>query len=88
MTRIKVAQMASVLDGRSNSGTARVAYEIFSELSKHDSVTQTLIHFDDSDNDIYKHENITDLKLPYWNLPIGSRFFAFHYFIVRNFFST
>jgi len=45
MTRIRVAQMASVLDGRSNSGTARVAYEIFSELSKHDSVTQTLIHF-------------------------------------------
>ncbi len=79
--------MASVLDGRSNSGTARVAYEIFRELSKHDSVAQTLIHFDDSDNDIYKHENITELKLPYWNLPIGSRFFAFHYFIIRNFFS-
>lgn len=88
MTKLKVAQIASVLDGRSNSGTARVAYEIFSELSKQDSINQTLLHFDDSDNDIYKHENITELKLPFWNLPIGSRFFAFHYFIIRNFFCT
>ena len=50
---LTVAHMTSVVDGRRNSGTARVARELITQLSSDAQVHQYLIHFDRSDDPIY-----------------------------------
>ena len=61
---LTVAHMTSVVDGRRNSGTARVARELITQLSRDAQVHQYLIHFDRSDDPIYSLPNTTEILIP------------------------
>ena len=83
-TMLKIAHFTNVIDGRSNSGTARVARELITELSKRDDVRQFFIHFDNSDDPIYSLPNSVNIVLNRCRFPIGSRFLGFIQFILVN----
>ncbi len=80
---LKIAHISSVVDGRSNSGTARVAREIISEISLSNKAHQYLIHFDLSDDPIYSLPNITEILIPASRKGYGSRFRAFVKFWIK-----
>ena len=61
---LTVAHMTSVVDGRRNSGTARVARELITHLSRDTEIHQFLIHFDHSDDSIYSLPNSTEILIP------------------------
>jgi len=56
--------MTADIDGRANSGTARVARELIYELSKYDNIIQTFVHFNRSSEDIYKLPNTNEIIIP------------------------
>lgn len=80
---LKIAHISSVVDGRSNSGTARVAREIISEISLTGRAHQYLIHFDKSDDPIYSLPNVTEILIPTHLNGYGSRFRAFIKFWIK-----
>jgi glycosyltransferase involved in cell wall biosynthesis len=61
---MKIAHITSDIDGRRNSGTARVAAELIVELSRRVEVHQTFIHFSPSHEDIYKLSNTNEIIIP------------------------
>ena len=68
--------MSSVVDGRRNSGTARVARELISELSKDETIAQYLVHFETSDDPIYFLNGINEVKVPLKTFFAAKRFFS------------
>lgn len=74
---LKIAHLSNVVDGRSNSGTARVAREIITEIAMSGKAHQYLIHFDDSSDPIYFLPNVTEILIPTKINGYGSRFRAF-----------
>jgi glycosyltransferase involved in cell wall biosynthesis len=77
---LNVAHITNVIDGRNNSGTARVARELIYELSKREGITQYLIHFEKSNDPIYSLNNCIEILLPKSRLPMGSRLISFLFF--------
>jgi glycosyltransferase involved in cell wall biosynthesis len=75
---MKIIHHTSVIDGRQNSGTARIAIEIIRELSSHSKVKQFFLHYDDSQNEIYQIPKIHDLKLKkMWKRSLTFYWFCF-----------
>ena len=68
-----------------NSGTARVATELVSELSKRDDINQTLIHFNKSHEDVYKIDGINEIIIPLINFPVMKHFISFLYYWIKIF---
>lgn len=81
---LKIAHISSVIDGRSNSGTARVARETISEIALSGSAYQYLIHFEPSSDPIYSLPNVTEILIPITNTGYGSRFRAFVKFWLKS----
>jgi len=61
---LRVAHLTADIDGRSNSGTARVASEIICELSKHSNIFQTFVHFQYSGEKIYQLPKTNEIIIP------------------------
>jgi glycosyltransferase involved in cell wall biosynthesis len=74
---MRILHITSVIDGRSNSGTARVAYEVIIHLNQRLGMAQTFLHFDLSENEIYKLPGTTEVLLKpsgeFW----GTRYVSF-----------
>ena len=85
---LHVAHITNVIDGRQNSGTARIAKELIMQLSKNTSVIQTFIHFDNGFDDIYLLPNTNEIKIPLRNFPIAKQFLSFMLYWVRNMFNS
>lgn len=85
MIELRIAHITSVIDGRSQSGTARVAKELISELSKHGNIHQVLVHFGLSTDGVYSLPNIEELKIPliYRSIP-GRHFISFLIYCLKN----
>lgn len=83
---LKIAHITNVIDGRSNSGTARVASQLIKELSTRPNVHQYLIHFEDSDDDIYSLPNTTEVLMPLRGMRYGHHFRSFVRFWISNLF--
>ena len=71
LNMLKVAHVTMDIDGRTNSGTARVATEIIYELSKYQDISQTFVHFQKSGEKIYELPNTHEIVIP-----IGSNWFT------------
>lgn len=82
--RISVAHLTNVIDGRSNSGTARVAREIISQLAINENVQQTFIHFDNTNDPIYHLPNSNEIIIPMRKFRVANHFFSFLIFWIRN----
>lgn len=74
---MRLLHITSVVDGRSNSGTARVASELIHRLSNREEIHQSLLHFDSSDNDIYKLPRTTEILIKPIGILWGSRYLSF-----------
>lgn len=61
---LRVAHVTSVIDGRSQSGTARVASELIRSLSTVSYVKQFLFHFDSVEDSIYRVNGATEILIP------------------------
>jgi len=82
--RISIAHLTNVIDGRHNSGTARVAKELINELAKNNNVRQTFIHFGNSNNEFYGLPNSCEIIIPLRKFGVANHFFSFLIFWVRN----
>ena len=82
--RISVAHLTNVIDGRSNSGTARVAKELIRQLAINKNVQQTFIHFNNSNDPIYRLPNSNEIIIPMRKFGVANHFFSFLTFWVRN----
>ena len=87
-TPLKIAHITNVVDGRSNSGTARVAYELISQLATRLDVEQVFIHFEQNDEKLYKLPRTREIVIPLRKFPFASHFFSFLVFWVPRFFSA
>ncbi len=85
---LRVAHITNVIDGRSNSGTARVAIELISKLSERTDVEQIFIHFDKNNESIYKLPRSREILIPLKKFPFASHFFSFLMFWVPRYFSV
>ena len=83
--RLRIAHLTDVIDGRNNSGTARVAKEIIDELGTNTKVHQTFIHFNNSRDSIYSLPNSQEVLIPLRKFGVANHFFSFLIFWVRNF---
>ncbi len=81
---LKLAHLTNVIDGRSNSGTARVARQLIRELSSRSDVHQYLIHFEKSNSDIYSLPNTTEILIPIFGRRYGHHFRSFIWFWGKN----
>jgi glycosyltransferase involved in cell wall biosynthesis len=81
---MRILHITSVIDGRSNSGTARVAFEIISHLNQRRGVEQTFLHFDLSESEIYRLPRITEVLLKPSGKFWGSRYFSFIKYAIRQ----
>lgn len=81
---MRVLHITSVIDGRINSGTARVAYEIITHLNQRPGIKQTFLHFDSSDNEIYRLPGISEILLKPRGRFWGSRFVSFIKFVLKQ----
>jgi glycosyltransferase involved in cell wall biosynthesis len=61
---LQVAHFTFDIDGRSNSGTARVASELIKELSSNPRIFQTLVHFSHSNEEIYGLPRTKEIIIP------------------------
>ena len=82
-----IAHFTDVVDGRTNSGTARVARELINMLSTQQDITQYLIHFEKNNDSIYKLNNSYEILIPLINFPIAKHFFSFFIFWLKNIFT-
>ena len=85
---LRIAHITNVIDGRSNSGTARVALELISQLSTRDDVEQVFIHFERSNHAVYSLPRSREILIPLRKFPFASHFFSFLAFWIPRFFST
>jgi len=74
---LRIAHISDVVDGRANSGTARVASELIKTMSKIVDVHQTLIHYQKSNEDIYRIKGIQEIVIPLKNFPFIKHFLSF-----------
>lgn len=81
---LRLAHLTNVIDGRSNSGTARVASQLIRELSSRSDVHQYLIHFEKSGSDIYSLPNTTEILIPVFGTRYGHHFRSFIWFWGKN----
>lgn len=84
---LHIAHLTNVIDGRSNSGTARAAKEIILKLSEDKCVFQTFIHFEESNDSIYRLPNTRNLIIPLSRIKFARHFYSFLRFWVRNVFT-
>ncbi len=82
--KIYIAHLANVSVGRSNSGTARVAKELITELAKNKEIHQTLIYFGDSSKEFSNLPNLHEIIIPSRNFRFANNFFSFLIFWIRN----
>lgn len=61
---LRIAHLTSDIDGRANSGTARVARELIHKLNEFGDISQTFVHFNKSCEDIYHLPNTTEIIIP------------------------
>ena len=61
---MRVAHLTADVDGRTNSGTARVAQEIIREFSNYSTVIQTFVHFQHGGEKIYELPNTNEIVIP------------------------
>ena len=61
---LRVAHLTADVDGRTNSGTARVAREMIFELSKYSHVFQTFVHFQTGGEKIYDLPKTNEIVIP------------------------
>lgn len=85
---LRVAHITNVIDGRINSGTARVATELISQLSTRDDVEQIFIHFEKSHESIYELPRTREILIPLKKFPVASHFFSFLIYWLPRFFSA
>jgi glycosyltransferase involved in cell wall biosynthesis len=84
---ITVAHLTNVIDGRSNSGTARVAVELISQLSLKRNIQQVFIHFEKGSSGIYLLPNSREIVIPLRNFPFAAHFFSFLVFWIPRYLS-
>ena len=72
--KLVVAHITDVVDGRRNSGTARVAVEHIQNLSKLSDIKQVLIHFEGKKDSIYFLPNIEEIVIPLKKFPFSRHF--------------
>ena len=87
-TPLRIAHITNVIDGRSNSGTARVAYELISQLATRLDVEQVFIHFEQNEEKLYKLPRTQEIVIPLRKFPFASHFFSFLVFWVPRFLSA
>ena len=85
---LTVAHLTNVVDGRSNSGTARVAQELILQLALQPNIKQVFIHFQQSDEDIYRIPGTREIVIPLKRFPFASQFFSFLVYWVPKYFSS
>lgn len=81
---MRILHITSVVDGRSNSGTARVASELIHQLNKQKEIDQTFLHFDPSDNEIYKLPGTTEILITPVGKLWGARYLSFLKFAFKQ----
>ena len=81
---MKVLHLTSVVDGRSNSGTARVARELISSMNNLRGVEMHFLHFDSSTDPIYSLQGIHEHLVPPAFGKFGGRFFSFLFFSLKQ----
>jgi glycosyltransferase involved in cell wall biosynthesis len=60
----RIAHLTADIDGRSNSGTARVARELISELSQYPDIFQSFVHFQKGGEEIYNLPRSNEIVIP------------------------
>lgn len=85
---LTVAHLTNVVDGRSNSGTARVAQELILQLALQPNIRQVFIHFQQSDEEIYRLPGTRDIVIPLKRFPFASQFFSFLIYWIPRYFSS
>lgn len=85
---LTVAHLTNVVDGRSNSGTARVAKELILQLALQPNIRQVFIHFQHSDDDIYRLPGTREIVIPLKRFPFASQFFSFLMYWIPRYFSS
>jgi glycosyltransferase involved in cell wall biosynthesis len=81
---MRILHLTSVIDGRSNSGTARVASELIRWLNNRVGLNQSFLHFDLSDSDIYDLPGATEILLEPSGRLWGARFISFLKFAIKQ----
>ena len=74
---LTVAHLTDAIDGRSNSGTARVAAELITHLAKVPNLTQVFIHFSKDSHPIYDLPNTREVIIPLRGFPFANHFLSF-----------
>lgn len=85
---LTVAHLTNVVDGRSNSGTARVAQELILQLALEPNIRQVFIHFQQSNEDIYRLPGTREIIIPLKRFPFASQFFSFLLYWIPRYFSS
>jgi glycosyltransferase involved in cell wall biosynthesis len=81
---MKILHLTSVVDGRFNSGTARVAREIISYMNNQTDIEMHFLHFDSSTDPIYSLPGIQEHLVPPAFGKFGGRFFSFLFFSLKQ----
>ena len=84
---VKVCHITSLVDGREKSGTATWTRNLITEFNNSfPSIKQFLLHFDSSDDPIYKLPGVIEIKVPLIRFEVkGRRFISLLIFLVRNY---
>jgi glycosyltransferase involved in cell wall biosynthesis len=85
---LTVAHLTDAIDGRSNSGTARVASELITHLAKIPNISQVFIHFQETSHPIYSLPNTREIIIPLRKFPFAKHFFSFLVFWLPKFFNS
>jgi len=65
--------MSYVMDGRRGKGSSLSAHRLIERLVKNPDLDVTLVHFDPSDDPLYKE--VREIIMPQFKLPVATRFF-------------
>ena len=86
---MKILHHTSVIDGRANSGTARIAKDVITSLSKIEEIHQFFIHYEDSNDTIYGLPRTKEIRLRRnKNLKYRFIYFLIYAFKIRFFNTT
>ena len=83
--RLRIAHITNIIDDRKNSGSARAAKEIITELSEESRCEQIFIHFSNTSevkDEIYSLPNTREIIIPYLKLPFASHSISFLVFFL------
>lgn len=84
--RLRIAHITTVVDGRHNSGTARVAMELITELSSFTNIEQHFIHYEEDKNSIYSLPRSAEVRIPLIRFKPARHFISFAKFWIINIF--